>query len=429
MTRQQVIYLIKNEPYKIGHAVGFTKLTEMHNDWIKAMMYSPEDRTLQAFRGSYKTTCVSLALSLIILVYPNTTTAFMRKTDNDCKEIIAQVKKILLSPIFMYLSETIWGVGLKLVKNSMNEIVTNLYSGARGTPQLVGMGTKGSLTGKHFDFIFTDDIINVEDRTSKAERDRIKLVYQELQNIKNRGGRIFNTGTPWHKDDAFTLMPNPVKVDCYHCNGLISAEEIEEIKRHMTNSLFAANYELRHVAADDVIFSNPQTGADPVEVEQGLPHIDAAYHGEDFTAFTIVNKKDGKYYVFGKLWRKHVDDVEDEIIRLRCAFNAGRIHCEDNGDKGYLAKSLTKKGERTSVYHEKQNKFLKITSWLKDVWTDVIFVKGTDDEYINQICDYNENAEHDDAPDSLASAIRILWKKQEGKYKPIWNGDITQLRQ
>lgn len=426
MTRQKAIKLIKERPYKIGHAVGFTKLTEMHNNWIKLMLYSKEDTTLQAFRGSYKTTCVSLALALIILVYPNTTTAFMRKTDNDCKEIIAQVKKILQSPTFLYLSSIIWGVEIKLVKNSMNEILTNLYSGTRGTPQLVGMGTKGSLTGKHFDRIFTDDIINVEDRTSKAERDRIKLVYQELQNIKNRGGRIFNTGTPWHKDDAFTLMPNPIKVDCYNCNGLISEEQIEEIKRHMTSSLFAANYELRHIAAEDVIFSNPNTGAEPELAQQGIPHIDAAYHGEDFTAFTIVNKQDGKYYVFGKMWRKHIDDVEDEIILLRKAFNAGRIHCEDNGDKGYLGKSLIKKGERVSLYHESMNKYLKITSYLKDVWEDVIFVKGTDKEYIEQICDYNENAEHDDAPDSLASVIRMLWKKQESNYKPIWNGGILQ---
>ena len=126
------------------------------------------------------------------------------------------------------------------------------------------------------------------------------------------------------------------------------------------------------------------------------------------------------------MWRKHIDDVEDEIILLRKAFNAGRIHCEDNGDKGYLGKSLIKKGERVSLYHESMNKYLKITSYLKDVWEDVIFVKGTDKEYIEQICDYNENAEHDDAPDSLASVIRMLWKKQESNYKPIWNGGILQ---
>lgn len=419
MTRAQAIALIRDNPYKIGHILGFTKLTELHNGWIKSMIRRTGDETLQAFRGSYKTTCVSLALSLIILVDPDAKTLFMRKTDNDCKEVIGQVKKILLNPRINYLCNIIYGKNLTLVKATATEITTNLTGDMRGTSQLVGLGTGGSLTGKHFDRIFTDDIVNVEDRVSKAERDHTKLVYQELQNIKNRGGRIFNTGTPWHKDDAFTLMPNPVKVDCYHSNGLITPEQIEEIKSHMTASLFAANYELRHIAAEDVIFDNPKTGADPALVEQGIPHIDAAYHGEDFTAFTVVRKSGGKYYVYGRLWRKHIDDVEDSIIALRKAFNAGKIHCEDNGDKGYLAKSLRKKGERVSPYHESMNKYLKITSYLKDVWADVIFVKGTDQAYIDQICDYNEEAEHDDAPDSLASVIRLLWKRSDTEYEPI----------
>ena len=67
------------------------------------------------------------------------------------------------------------------------------------------------------------------------------------------------------------------------------------------------------------------------------------------------------------------------------------------------------------------NKHLKITSYLKAEWKNVVFVSGTDIEYINQICDYNENAEHDDAPDSLASIIRRLWKKKDKKeYTPIY---------
>ena len=60
------------------------------------------------------------------------------------------------------------------------------------------------------------NIVNMKDRKSKAERERTKLVYQELINIRNPGGRIINTGTPWHKEDAFCLMPAAEKYDCYH---------------------------------------------------------------------------------------------------------------------------------------------------------------------------------------------------------------------
>ena len=420
MTRIQAAELLIYNPIAFSHAVGFDKLGALHNTWIQDMVRGSEDKTLQAHRGSYKTTCVSIALAEIIVLLPNLKTLFMRKTDADVKEVVRQVRNLLLSPYMEALCEKIHGKPLILTTVSATEISTNLAADNKGTSQLVACGVNGSLTGKHFDRIFTDDIVNVQDRISRAERDHTKTIYQELQNIRNRGGRIFNTGTPWHKEDAFSLMPNPEKYDCYS-TGLMTDAEISEIREKMTASLFAANYELRHIAADDVIFDSPQTGADPALVEQGECHIDAAYGGEDYTAFTICRKKDGKYYVYGRCWRKHIDDVQDEIIRLRKEFNAGRIHCENNGDKGYLGKALRQKGERVNIYHESMNKFLKITSYLKAEWRNVIFVCGTDEEYINQICDYNENAEHDDCPDSLASLIRRLWnKKEESNYTPIF---------
>ena len=419
LNRQTAISILTKIPYKYGQAVGFNKLQALHNEWLIDMIFGEDDETLQAHRGSYKTTCDSVAFAVIMILYPNDKTLFMRKTDNDIKEVITQTARILRHPVTLQIVKAIWGVDLRFMKASATDITTNLTNDPRGAAQLTGMGVGGSITGKHFDRIFTDDIVNVQDRISKAERERTKLIYQELRNIINRGGRIFNTGTPWHKDDCFQLMPNPKKFD-YKRTGLISEQEIAEIKDAMLPSLFAANYELRHIAAEDVIFTNPVTGGDAAKVEQSnYCHIDAAYDGEDYTAFTICSKHDGKYYVFGKMWRKHVDDCEDEIINWRKRFNAGRIYCETNADKGYLAKDLRKRGERVIEYAETTNKFIKITSYLKAEWKNVVFVKGTDDAYIEQITDYNENADHDDAPDSLASIIRVLWGKNDKQYKPV----------
>ena len=421
MERKQAVDFLLAYPYRFGHSVGFTRLTELHNTWLKEMISGNEDKTLQAHRGSYKTTCVSIALALIVVLLPNCKTLFMRKTDNDIKEVISQVKKILQSQQMRYFVQCIYGVDLKLTTATANEISTNLSTDIRGTSQLVGLGMGGSLTGKHFDRIFTDDIVNVQDRISKAERDRTKLIYQELRNIINRGGRIFNTGTPWHRDDAFSLMPNPEKYDCYS-TGLMSDSEIAEIRGKMTASLFAANYELRHIAAEDVIFDSPQTGADPSLVEQGECHIDAAFYGEDYTAFTIMKKHDGKYYVYGRCWRKHVEDCYSEIIQDYERFMCRRVSLETNADKGMVGKELRNMGLRVSLYAEKMNKYLKVVTYLKTIWKDVVFVQGTDPEYINQICDFNENCEHDDAADSCASLARILYKKKESTsdYVPIF---------
>ena len=421
--RLHLLNTIKKQPVKIAHQLGFTLLNEMHNEWMCDMFNNlRDDETLQAHRGSYKTTCVAVVLFLFIICKPNLKIVFFRKTDTDVKEIIKQIQKMLETDVAKYIVRVLWGVELEVPIKNATEISTTLCNDPRGGSQLVGRGIGGSITGKHYDIIFTDDIVNVEDRTSKAERDKTRLFYQELQNIRNRGERcrIFNTGTPWHKEDAFEIMPPARKFDVYK-TGLISEAEQAVIKSKMLPSLYAANYELKHIASEDVIFTDPQTGYDPsIMFDCNFCHIDAAYEGQDYTAFTICQKKDGKYYVFGKVWRKHVDDVKFDIIRYRKAFRAGRIYCEDNGDKGYLAKDLRKLGETVSTYHENMNKMLKITTYLKFNWKDVIFVQGTDDAYIQQILDYTEEAEHDDAPDSLSCMIRQLFNKKDEQYRSIF---------
>lgn len=425
MTRTEAVRLMSREPIKIGRLLGFKDLVPLNNDWMTDMITGKESRTLQGHRGSYKTTCVSLALSILMVLRPRLRIAFFRKTDTDVQEIVAQIQRILTDPRFIYLTRCIYGVDLKLTVSNKNELRTNLAEDIKGTAQLTALGTQGSLTGKHFDLIFTDDIVTLQDRSSRAERERVKKIYQELHNLLNPGGRIYNTGTPWHPDDAFALMPDPVKWDCYS-TGILTPEQIEERKARMEPSLFAANYELRHIPSDAVLFTRPQTGANQAKLIYCDCHVDAAYGGDDFTAFTAAayvkekttvetdGRKEEKMvdrcYIYGRLWQKHVDDVTDEIGKLYDQFLCREIWCEDNGDKGYLGKALRQQGMRARTYHETTNKHIKITSYLKAIWPEVIFVEGTDEAYINQICDYTPDAEHDDAPDSAASLIRRLWR-------------------
>lgn len=422
MTRQQAVDLLLNHPLKYAQMVGFTKLTALNETWLKDMMPSKnkKDTALQAHRLSYKTTCVSITLARIIILLPNKRTLFLRKTDADVKEIISQVKKILTDAHTRYIVQCIYGVDLTLSVSNSSEISTNLTTDVRGTNQLVGMGIGSSLTGKHFDYIYTDDISNINDRLSKAERERTKTVYQELQNIKNRDGRIYNTLTPWHPDDVSSIMPTPQKYTCYE-TGLISPEELERIKASMLPSLFAANYELRHIASEDVIFTHPQTGGDVSAVEQGVMHIDSAFYGEDYTAWGIMKKHDGKYYLYGKMRRKHVEECYADVVQDYNRFMCSCLYTENNADKGFVASALRALGCRVQSYAEKQNKYLKIVTHLKAIWDDLVFVDGTDKEYIAQICDYFEQADHDDAPDNAASLARIVAKRNNNEdYKPIF---------
>jgi hypothetical protein len=408
---------LMQQTHIIGRMIGFKDLTPLHHEWIKEIALGDDDYTLQAHRGSYKSSSLAVAIALIMILYPKRNIIFLRKTDNDVAEMMGMVSKILRSKIIIDLANIVHDLKksqtvLKIASENQESISTNLWKSPMGAPQLRGKGIKSSITGSHAWYVITDDICNLEDRISRSERERTKLQYDELQNIRNRGGRIINLGTPWHKEDVFSKMPNINRYDCYH-TGLITPEKLQELRNSMTPSLFAANYELKHIANEDALFKTPpQFFNDPELLRDGISHVDAAYSGKDSTAFTCGRYRDGIIYLYGRIWRKHVEDVMDTII-----YEADRLMCwplynENNGDKGFVNKEFRLRNKWSKEYRESQNKYVKISSHLKKWWPNIRFLEGTDPEYISEIMDYTEDAEHDDAPDSAACVCRIL-----GKYR------------
>ena len=416
--RNKILELIKEYPYKVGHLIGFEDLTTIHNDWIKEFLFGENDYTLQAHRGSYKTSCLIVALALLVILKPNESILFLRKTEADAIEVLRAVAKALKTSIFQEFVRVLYNIELNIIKDTNSEIDTNLNTSFRGSSQLIGLGSTSSLTGKHYERIYTDDIVNLKDRVSKAERERTKLVYQELQNLKNRGGKIVNTGTIWHKEDAFTIMPKAKVFDCYS-TGLMTKEQIAGIRQLMTAYLFSANYELKHIASENALFTNPQFTKETEEIYNGISHIDASYGGEttnDTSAFTILKQqKDGSFIGFGKVWDKHIDKCLSEIYLLHEQYKAGTIALETNADKGYLARDIAKAGKPVSTYHEKQNKFIKISTFLRANWHKIKWLEDTDNNYLNQILDFQEGQEPDDCPDSAASLLRMLTKHTQVK--------------
>lgn len=415
--------LIRN-PMALGRALGYKDFRKMHGDWMIKMLTAKEDMTLQAHRGSYKTTCLCVVIALLMIWRRDQNIIFLRKTDSDVAEVVAAVLRILQHPLMRDIYKALTGADLQIIRSNSTEITTSAYIAPRGSSQLLGIGIGGSLTGKHADIIITDDIVNAKDRQSRAERDRTKAVYMELQNVKNRGGRIINTGTPWHKEDCFTLMPEPMRFDCYH-TGLMTEAQIEQKRHEMSPSLFAANYELQHIATENALFSTPPEYTDETEIlRDGVAHIDAAYGGDDYTAFTCARRVGDTIYMYGRIWQKHVDLVLDACIaeaqRLMCA----PIMCEDNGDKGYVAKEINNQGGIGRKYHEKENKYVKISTFLRKWWGNIVWLRGTDPEYIAQIMDYTEDAEHDDAPDSAAVLCRYYDRRTGEPYQSLFGGSI-----
>ena len=51
MTRQEAVNFLVKKPYKFGQMIGFSKLTKIHNCWMRKMLSGTGDYTLQGHRG------------------------------------------------------------------------------------------------------------------------------------------------------------------------------------------------------------------------------------------------------------------------------------------------------------------------------------------------------------------------------------------
>lgn len=447
--REKTLWLIKNRPVDIARGFGWTKLYKveentLHNDWLKMIIFAMDDDLIQGNRKSYKTTCVIAAIAIKMIFMPTVTQAFLRKTDDDVKEVVNGVRKCLESDTAIALAYNLWGVELELDRQNAFQLSTNLYKSARGSSQLTGMGIGGSLVGKHFDILYTDDIVTDKDKAFRSDRETTKRVYRELGNILNDKdpdnpytGVIINTGTPWHINDAYTLMPPPHKyiadpamITKYKpeeisgilkklvglkITGLPSRDTFKKQERILTKSEFFSNYFMTHVSNETQIYSEPKFTTDKKRIMGGFAHLDCAYGGDNFTALTLMNKDfiTDNYFAYGIVRNRHVKECYHEIIRLYKEFNINTLFLEDNADKGYVEDELQRLHIYTKGYHESTNKHVKIQTHLYNNWDNILWFNETDPQYMIQIADYEEGAEPDDAPDSCASLLREMSSLQK----------------
>lgn len=416
MTGKEVEALM-GTPVVFAEMLGYTLLQpKIHDKWIRKMAFSEEDFTLQAHRNSYKTTCMIIAIAMRMILFPNEPNLLIRKDADSTSEVVRAVRRILLHPVSQDMSKAVNRKSIVLLKDKQDELQTNLVTDfGKKESQLLANGAQSfSITGKHFPRIYTDDIVTLKDRVSRPAREQTDLVYQELQNVRSKYSTLVNTGTPWHKNDTFRLMPEPEKWDVY-TTGILSEEQIAVKKEGLTLSLFCANYELKHVADEDSYFTDPKFEKYPVIYDksgkeinkaESVAHLDASYGGDHTSALTILAKGKGTLHVYGKVYKGHIQHSIGDIGMKLKEYNVGTIFMETNADKGYLATEFRKIWPSVREYAESMNKHIKISTYLVRDWSIVRFDPKTDTAYLGQIVEYQEGAEPDDAPDSISSLLR-----------------------
>jgi hypothetical protein len=403
---------IRDHPHVLGHICGKERLSELHSKWIREMWDTFKDEAMQAHRGSYKTTAMAVGCVRWMLFFPDDRIAIIRKTFTDAAEVVTMISYMMDKPevkALFYFAHGFWPVAKV---RRYGQLTYNFKNTDTPEGNITAHGLDASLTGKHYDKIWCDDFVTLKDRISKAERERTKEVLREIiTNIIDPGKPVMFTGTPWHREDAWEVVPiTPRKYSIDDCN-ILTPEQVEDKRKKTTPFLFAANYKLEIKSDENALFKDPIYGKWDHMIPNAIAHLDAAYDGDHTCALTIMAQRhDGLIQGIGFVYPGNVKNWYDKIKELCKRYRARVIWNETNADKGFTVDALKARQMKVLDYPESQNKHIKICTYLYEAWGQIVWAEETDPEYMNQILDYSEGEEPDDAPDSAASLIREAFK-------------------
>ena len=185
-------------PHKLGRILGYDKLSPLHGEWIKHFYRYAKFGVLQAHRGSYKTTCGIVAMTLLFLCNPEMRLLIVRKNLSLASDVLKTIQKHFeTNDILRLYMFSRW---------NMTDAKTGVWSSERTTflfkktvtpePSITAAGVGASITGAHFDYIWSDDIVTIEDRYSPAAREWAKAYFRELNNLIDPLGQTRLSGTP-----------------------------------------------------------------------------------------------------------------------------------------------------------------------------------------------------------------------------------------
>jgi hypothetical protein len=358
------------------------------------------------------------------LFNPNAHIAIARKTFTEGCETLGAIRKLYDNDNVRALYVMAHGKEPAFTADRGDRLRFDFNTSPSKEGSIDAFGIDSAWTGKHYDKIVLDDVITLKDRISRAVREHTKEAIREIiTNIVKPDGQVCHAGTPWHKDDGWTISPEPILKFDYHKTGILTAEQVAMKKSQTTPSLWAANYELLHQADDHALFRDPKYDHWQNSPMKAVAHLDAAFGGDCFNGFTIMRKVsslDDNIQAIGKCWEGHIKNHYIKLVNLMRDLRADTLYVETNADKGFVAEAIREVAKALNYtmkvveYREGQNKDVKIATNLAYYWPKLIWDHNTDDDYIAQIVDWREGAEPNDCPDSAASLLRQAFDGPQG---------------
>lgn len=268
--------------------------------------------------------------------------------------------------------------------------------------------------GWHPKLILMDDPVTPED-TSAAERARVQKLYNELHKLCPN---IAIIGQPVHKYDLYeTLRPKMREQTKLLEMPIGTIPELDpdlEAQRlaGVEESSIQSSYYLKVPNVGATPFDNVKY-IDKFPRGDSVCFIDPSHKGGDYTAASIIRAYMQGVAVVGFCWKMAWNHCSDELVSKLLEYGVKKlaIECNALGDMPVeLLRSIPaiqKAGIGVVGVNSTGNKHSFIMA--AGQFAHLIHLsKESHQVYLDQTVKYEYKAEHDDAPDSLASGLNWL---------------------
>lgn len=187
-------------------------LNELDQTFKKRMILWP--------RGTFKTSAVVVAITQLILCYPNIRILILSGAAGLAKRQLARVKRNFEAPTPKFEELYADFVGKKL--GNMSEFtVPNRTLTFLAEPTLAISTAKSVKAGSHFDVIFVDDLVNDQNYKSVTALEKCWEDYKDIGPLLQPAGYIFVTGTRYSFGDTYERIQEAAQADLKETNRTV----------------------------------------------------------------------------------------------------------------------------------------------------------------------------------------------------------------
>jgi predicted phage terminase large subunit-like protein len=440
--------------------LGYKSLSEnIHKPWAENMQEKNIKRRLRLKpRGTYKTSLYTISYPLWRLVNdPDIRIAVCSGNLENAVNSLQNIKRhIMYNQNFTDLFGNLYDKDLPWTQTGFMIKGRKDYNKKENSLTAIGFGTQ--MTGKHFDLIIADDIVNNDDRESPTIRKKKQRWFEDLISILEPDGEVLIVGTRWHFDDFYNYLINDLNIrlpekerydieietainESGEANfpGILSLEKLESLKLEKGLVEFNSQYLNSPIASGTQIFC-----------EEDFKYFNPGDINKDISCIAYLDPSMGKNYesdysalitgfvdtekclnIIDALIVKTLPDSLFELVFSTCRkYNIKILGIESNNFQEYFASELSKRSGELNLRIEKiknyTNKEIRIQSIQPAVKNGKIRFRSDMQKYYpllrEQLILY-PLAKNDDAPDALEGLYSL---SQKMTYKPFTLDDTKE---